>query len=191
MDFFEISNLSRETGKKKSIIKNYSANRSVGNFFDTLGSTGKRLGLLINKRKFLFLIIFIFFVLFIMLLRLFYLQINKGNHYRSIADGNRIRVERIQPKRGIIYGGNVLVSPNDGFLESLLNELTDYYKEEHKPIMASRYFHEYSLLSSALLKISISLLKSAIRAFLPSTKNSATPPDLVNTTGIPLPIASN
>jgi penicillin-binding protein 2 len=103
MDFLEISHLPTELGEKKPVIKDYNSNRNMGNFFDTFGNTGKSLGLLIDKKKFLFLVFFIFFVLSIMVFRLFYLQINNGQHYRSIADGNRIRVERIQPKRGVIY----------------------------------------------------------------------------------------
>jgi len=77
------------------------------NFLDIFGEAKKSLGVLINKKKFLFLIFFIFLILFLMLIRLFYLQIGRGTYYRSIADGNRIRVERIQPQRGIIYDVNL------------------------------------------------------------------------------------
>ncbi len=108
MDFFEISNLPTGKNEKMPVIKDYSTNRGVGDFFNTFGNMKKSLGLLIDKRKFLFLVFFIFLILGLMILRLFYLQVNKGDYYRSIADGNRIRVERIQAKRGIIYDTNLI-----------------------------------------------------------------------------------
>ncbi|MCX6800105.1 MAG: penicillin-binding protein 2, partial [Candidatus Falkowbacteria bacterium] len=36
-------------------------------------------------------------------MRLVWLQIINGEHYYSLAQGNRIRLERVEPKRGIIY----------------------------------------------------------------------------------------
>ncbi len=107
MDFLEITNLPSQNQKKMPVIKDYEANRKIGSFFNVFTNTRKSLGLLINKRKFLFLIIFIFSILILMLIRLFYLQINKGYYYRSIADGNRIRIERIRANRGIIYDKNL------------------------------------------------------------------------------------
>ncbi len=47
-------------------------------------------------------------VLFLLLLsRSFWLQIVKGNYYYSMAEGNRIRTQTIEPKRGIIYDQNM------------------------------------------------------------------------------------
>lgn len=108
MDFFEISNLPTEKNEKMPVIKDYSTNRGIGDFFNTFSNVKKSLGLLIDKKKFLFLVFFIFLILALMILRLFHLQINKGEYYRTIADGNRIRVERIQAKRGIIYDTNLI-----------------------------------------------------------------------------------
>lgn len=42
-------------------------------------------------------------VLFIIISRSFWLQVIKNDHYRSLAEGNRLRAEVIEPKRGIIY----------------------------------------------------------------------------------------
>lgn len=103
MDFFEISNLPLNTGKKMPLIKDYNLNRSAGDFFDTFGENRKNLGLLIDKKRFLILVFFIFFVLILIFLRIIQLQIIQGDYYRFIADGNRIRIKRIQPKRGIVY----------------------------------------------------------------------------------------
>ena len=53
-------------------------------------------------------VIGVFSLAFILLLfsRIFWLQIVKGDYYRSMAEGNRIRIERVEPKRGIIYDRN-------------------------------------------------------------------------------------
>lgn len=55
-------------------------------------------------------IAFIFYALFIFLSviigRLIWLQIIKGDYYYSMAEGNRIRIERIESKRGVIYDRN-------------------------------------------------------------------------------------
>lgn len=39
--------------------------------------------------------------------RLIWLQIIKGDEYRILAEGNRIRTENIEPKRGVIYSSNM------------------------------------------------------------------------------------
>ncbi|RLC36957.1 hypothetical protein DRH27_04430, partial [Candidatus Falkowbacteria bacterium] len=43
------------------------------------------------------------FFISILLAKTAWLQIVKGDYYYSMAEGNRIRIERIEPKRGIIY----------------------------------------------------------------------------------------
>lgn len=46
----------------------------------------------------------IFFILFLVIIvRLLWLQLFQGEHYYALAQGNRIRLERTEPKRGIIY----------------------------------------------------------------------------------------
>jgi len=47
-------------------------------------------------------LILVFFIS-ILLAKTAWLQIVKGDYYYSMAEGNRIRIERIEPKRGIIY----------------------------------------------------------------------------------------
>ncbi len=47
--------------------------------------------------------LFVFFCLFLLLARTAWLQIKKGSYYYAMAEGNRIRLERIEAKRGIIY----------------------------------------------------------------------------------------
>ncbi len=60
---------------------------------------------------------FIFF-LFLLLSRTAWLQIVKGDYYYEIAEGNRVRIKRLEPKRGIIYDrfGRPLVRNKANFL---------------------------------------------------------------------------
>lgn len=46
------------------------------------------------------------FLLFLLLIRLGWLQLIKGNYYEGIANGNRLRLERLESGRGIIYDRN-------------------------------------------------------------------------------------
>lgn len=61
---------------------------------------------------------FIFLFILIILGKTAWLQIVKGDYYYSMAEGNRIRIERIEPKRGIIYdaGLRTLVRNQANFL---------------------------------------------------------------------------
>ena len=61
--------------------------------------------------------IFAFF-LFLLLGRTAWLQIIKGDYYYSMAEGNRIRIARIEPQRGVIYDRqmNVLVRNKANFM---------------------------------------------------------------------------
>ncbi len=49
--------------------------------------------------------VLIFFI-FLLLGRTAWLQIVKGEYYYSMSEGNRIRIHRIEPKRGVIYDRN-------------------------------------------------------------------------------------
>lgn len=88
---------------------------------------------------------FIFIILLsILFFRAFYLQIIKGNYYRNIADGNRIKNDIIKADRGLIYDrfNNLLLKNISYFFlyldtnnieEELINDLDnvlDLNKEE-------------------------------------------------------------
>jgi penicillin-binding protein 2 len=53
---------------------------------------------------------FIFVGFIVLFSRLFYLTIVNGEYYKSLSDSNRVREERLQPSRGVIYArdGEVL-----------------------------------------------------------------------------------
>ncbi|MDD3085216.1 MAG: hypothetical protein PHU32_05015, partial [Candidatus ainarchaeum sp.] len=57
-----------------------------------------------KNRNIIIVLIFSFLLLFF---RLFWLQIVRGSDYRLLAEGNRIRVENVEPRRGIIYSSNM------------------------------------------------------------------------------------
>lgn len=48
----------------------------------------------------------IFLMFCLLFFRASQLQISKGEYYRSMAEGNRIRIKRIEPNRGVIYDRN-------------------------------------------------------------------------------------
>lgn len=58
----------------------------------------------------------------ILFARAAHLQISKGDYYYSMAEGNRIRIKRIEPNRGIIYDRNLkaLVRNQANFLLYLI-----------------------------------------------------------------------
>ena len=57
-----------------------------------------------DKIKHVFSFLIIFFL--VLLSRLFWLQIFKGDEYRALAEGNRVKTISIEPKRGVIYDSN-------------------------------------------------------------------------------------
>jgi len=66
----------------------------------------RQLGKSFNYSLIVLIGLFFFIILSLLLSRSLYLQIVKGSYYHSMAEGNRIRIERIEAKRGIIYDRN-------------------------------------------------------------------------------------
>ncbi len=56
-----------------------------------------------NFKYIILIIIILSFSLFILLAKTAYLQIYKGDYYSKMAEGNRIRISRIEARRGVIY----------------------------------------------------------------------------------------
>lgn len=57
----------------------------------------------VKKGRIYFFFIFVFVLMLILFFRLFWLQITKGEEYRNIAEGNRIRILPLKADRGLIY----------------------------------------------------------------------------------------
>lgn len=74
----------------------------------------------------------VFLVFFILTMRLVYLQLIDGEHYRSLSDGNRMRVIPVNAMRGSIYdrNGKVLVGSIPSFRVTLMESLKSLSDEE-------------------------------------------------------------
>jgi penicillin-binding protein 2 len=77
----------------------------------------------IRKRLLYFIYIGVFFFILIFL-RLWYLQVIKGDYYKGLSENNRLRIVKITPPRGIIYDRNgiPLVENRPSFDVSLILE---------------------------------------------------------------------
>lgn len=60
-----------------------------------------------NFSKIFYINLFLVFLFLILIFRASWLQIIRGDYYYSLAEGNRLRVETIEPRRGIIYDYNL------------------------------------------------------------------------------------
>jgi penicillin-binding protein 2 len=78
------------------------------------------------KRKFNVLLWLVSFALFLLISRLWYLQIIKGDDLRQRSENNRIRIQEVKPLRGLIYDarGDILVDNQPSFDVSLIPEDT-------------------------------------------------------------------
>jgi len=71
------------------------------------GTQGKEtLGKTFDFKRAYFVSAVLIFFMFILAARTAWLQIVKGSYYYSMAEGNRIRIERVEAQRGIIYDAN-------------------------------------------------------------------------------------
>jgi penicillin-binding protein 2 len=95
-----------------------------------------------DKNNLKFFLISLLFLIGFLFLRVAYLQIIKGDHYLGVAEGNRIRTEKIKSKRGIIYDRNLnqlvynranfilTLTPYDFFLDKNNTFLKECLNEE-------------------------------------------------------------
>jgi len=74
----------------------------------------------LGKLKYILLVILVFGS--VLLARIFWLQVFKGNYYYSLAEGNRLKSESIEARRGIIYDANMkpLVKNEANFVLSIM-----------------------------------------------------------------------
>jgi len=66
------------------------------------------IGVALSSKKLNLFLGIVFLIITVLLAKAFYLQVMNGERYREIAEGNRIRVETINAKRGIIYDRNLI-----------------------------------------------------------------------------------
>ena len=107
----------------------------------------------IKNRNFIFFFILIIFCLSCLFLRTGYLQVIKGDHYRDLAQGNRLRIYPISAPRGIIYDEHIkplvynipsfdlIVSLNDFFdnsdkvREEILTKISDITRRDKEELI--------------------------------------------------------
>ncbi len=70
--------------------------------------TGEIVGNSFDVGKIRFIVFFVLFFISFIFFRLVQLQVAKGDYYYGMAEGNRIRIERIEAKRGVIYDRNMI-----------------------------------------------------------------------------------
>ncbi|HLZ19535.1 MAG TPA: hypothetical protein VKO67_07970, partial [Smithellaceae bacterium] len=93
------------------------------------------------RQKLKFVIILVSLVLSILLIRLWYLQVIKGNELKQRSENNAVRFRKIQPLRGLVTDRNgavivdnrpsfdVLYMPTKGVApELLVQKIKDLYK---------------------------------------------------------------
>ncbi len=141
-----------------------------------------RLG--VNLKKANYLGIFIATCLAILFIRLFYLQISAGDHYRAVAEENRLRIQTTKASRGIIYDRNqeplvknipnfmLNISPQDfpsdeqkqEIIISEINQITKISKEEIKQKISevpSSTYQTYTLLEQLPYEQALVLISAA------------------------------
>ena len=76
------------------------------------------------KRRAMVAVGVVILFLLIIISRFWYLQINLGEHYRDLAENNRVRIRSVPPPRGHIFDkyGREIVTNRPSFNVSLIRE---------------------------------------------------------------------
>ncbi|MFA5413812.1 MAG: penicillin-binding protein 2 [Patescibacteria group bacterium] len=113
-----------------------SAEAVVGENESGQGMRKEFLGLALNQKRLTVFLIFIFGILGILFGRTAYLQIICGEHFREMAEGNRIRTIYTAAERGIIYDRNLNVLVKNVPTFSLYLIPTDFPKDAEEKMSA-------------------------------------------------------
>lgn len=118
-DPFTIHEGSVRSGKLARDTGAWELEQPSSSFLGKKGTIGKNFD--INKVFTINLVLLLFFCF--ILIRAGWLQISRGSYYYELAEGNRIRVERVEAKRGVIYDrfGHPLVRNSANFLLYLVS----------------------------------------------------------------------
>lgn len=120
-------------------IGNFIKDKKSGDYLDLgISQKAERLGKFFKESKVQQLFLIFLIILLILFSRTFYLQIIKGNYYRSIAEGNRIRSDVIKANRGLIYDrfGNLLVKNVSYFFLYIVPDALPQESEEQDIFLA-------------------------------------------------------
>lgn len=121
------------------------------------------LGAGISSTKIMWLWIVVLLGFFIILLKVVYLQVWNGDHYRAMAENNRIRLRAIPSERGIIFDrtGKPLVENVPSFLLSIVPQSLPSLK--NAPVQRKKVINQIASLSG--------VPKEDIEALLEKYKN--------------------
>jgi penicillin-binding protein 2 len=100
----------REGRFKKGRLSNFSYRKEWTEDSYIRGNQSSELiGKTFNHEGVIYKLIFVFVFLFIFILmsRAAWLQVVKNDYYYQVAEGNRVRIERVDAKRGVIYDKNM------------------------------------------------------------------------------------
>jgi len=92
-----------QQGFKENQITRYGGNREVSDTFLIGDSPDIWLGKIVSQKKFVYFLFFLILVFLILLSRLFFLQFVRGESFHTLAEGNRLKLEKILPPRGIFF----------------------------------------------------------------------------------------
>ena len=109
--------------------------------------TNNFLGASISSTKIVWLVIIALLGFFIIFLKVIYLQVWSGDHYRAMAENNRVRVRSIPSERGIIFDrmGKPLVENVPSFLLSIVPQ--DLPSLKNAPVQRKKVINQIALLS--------------------------------------------
>ena len=113
--------------------------------------------------------LFLLLLISIIISRSVFLQIINGNHYYALAKGNRTKIERIEPKRGIIYDNknNPLVINTANFMLYFIpSELPQNEQEKNNILITISEILETTELYEITKKIQ-SIKQSSLEFFRP------------------------
>lgn len=105
-----------------------------------------------------FLPLVLLIVAALLIFKLFYLQIIKGDDYRVLSDSNRIRTQVIRAPRGVIFDRNgiPLVQNSPGFRQTINKKSTILSRDQALPLLANGINLEVDSKRSYLYKDSMS-----------------------------------
>jgi len=91
------------------------------------------------KQRIIGILVCVIVAFSILLMRLFFLQVIKGEEFRRLSENNSIRLQNIDPSRGMIFdrGGKLLVDNRPSFDVSIILKDARPVKETIKKL--SRY----------------------------------------------------
>jgi len=116
------------------------------------------------KQRIIGVVVFVLAAFSILLLRLFFLQIIKGEEFRRLSENNSIRLQNIDPSRGMIFdrGGRLLVDNRPSFDVSIILRDARPVKETIKKLSGYIKFPADELMMKVASKKGISLYKPVL-----------------------------